>query len=154
VGLRFDKGSQAFTSVARTCPTTRPAHFQRAPTSTCSFDSSGFWWLRLASPALLLLAAGVARRDGPERRGRQLAPATARPAACAVAGGTLFVAVSGAPVASTVTVDTAAPALPTNTSGLASAAVASLVALGGAVSGVALSADAPALYVAVAGGGV
>jgi hypothetical protein len=81
-------------------------------------------------------------------------PAASQPSACNVAGGTLFVLVSGAPDGATATVYAAAPALPTAAAGLTWAAVAALSTPGGGAAGFALSPNGLSLFVAASAGGV
>jgi hypothetical protein len=125
-----------------------------AATSTCSFDGSGFWWMRLGAPALFFSpnSTSLAATDLSGAAGGW--PASGVPAACALSGGGLYVAVSAAPDANALSVYAAAPALPTVAAGLTWTAVATLAVPGGGVTGFALSSDALSLFIAVTGGGV
>jgi len=151
LGLVGAAGGGALTvSAAAHVPDNAPI---AAATSTCSFDGSGFWWMRLASPALFYSPNTTAPAAADLSGAAGGWPAAAQPAACAVAGGALFVAVAGAPNASAVTVYAAAPALPVAAAGLAWAAVAALaVPAGAGAGGLALSPDGRALFLVAAGG--
>jgi hypothetical protein len=81
-------------------------------------------------------------------------PAASQPSACTVAGGALYVLVSGVAGGTTATVYEAAPALPTSAAGLAWTAVAALTTPGGGAAGFALSPDSLSLFVAASAGGV
>jgi hypothetical protein len=150
LGLLSSTSGALVSTAAAHVPDNSPGAFA---TSTCSFDGSGFYWMRLLAPSLFYSpAASLSADDLSGAAGGW--PASSQPSACAVAAGGLYALVSAAPTSSTVTIYAAAPALPTSAAGLAWAAVVSLATPGGAAAGFAFSPSGLEVFVAASAGGV